>query len=92
MAEFTGFPGQHGNQRLYSFSSRLRRSCPASGLPCSGTRPAHPLGLVAGDMSVTAHCLAASIACMICAIGATESPVFSNPEEMERGRGWGHIR
>ena len=43
-------------------------------------------------MSVTAHCLAASIACMICAIGATESPIFSNPEEMERGRGWGHIR
>ena len=88
MVEFTGFPKQHGNQRLYSFLSWLRRSCPASGLPRLRIRPAHPLGLVAGDMSVTDHCLVASIACIICAFTAIESPVFSNPEEKKQG---GHI-
>lgn len=60
---------------------------PGIGASTFGDKTSAALGLIAGDMSVTAHCLAASIACIICAIGATESPVFSNPEEMERGGG-----
>ena len=59
---------------------------PGIGTATFGDKTSAPLGLVAREMFATAHCLAASIACIICAIGATESPGFSNPEEKEQER------
>lgn len=61
---------------------------PGIGTSTFGDKTSAPLGLAAGDMSVTDHCLAAYIACIICLFTAIESPVFSNPEEKKQG---GHI-